>query len=162
MPVAPHAVRKPGVTIELICQVVDNWGDVGIGWRLARELAREHDFRVRFWTDRPELVAAMTPGVREHTDGSNLSLHDLADFTHDRAPPAVVLRLFDSQPPATATAAGRSSANPLLQVRFEYLSAESWIDDCHGLASLKADGSKEWLYLPGFTSASGGLIQVGS
>ena len=36
---------------DIFCRVVDNYGDVGVSWRLARQVAREHGKRVRLWLD---------------------------------------------------------------------------------------------------------------
>ena len=36
---------------DLFCSVVDNLGDVGVSWRLARQLAAEHAAEVRLWVD---------------------------------------------------------------------------------------------------------------
>ena len=37
--------------VELFCRVVDNFGDIGVCWRLARQLVAEHDLTVRLWVD---------------------------------------------------------------------------------------------------------------
>ncbi|TCJ16194.1 DUF2331 family protein [Parasulfuritortus cantonensis] len=42
---------RPGYDWDLFCAVVDNYGDIGITWRLARQLASEHRLRVRLWVD---------------------------------------------------------------------------------------------------------------
>jgi cation:H+ antiporter len=31
---------------DIFCNVIDNYGDVGVSWRLARQLANEHDIAV--------------------------------------------------------------------------------------------------------------------
>src|SRR6185295_11398923 len=36
---------------DLFCAVVDNLGDIGVCWRLARQLATEHGAQVRLWVD---------------------------------------------------------------------------------------------------------------
>ena len=36
---------------DIFCQVVDNYGDIGVCWRLARQLVAEHGYRVRLWVD---------------------------------------------------------------------------------------------------------------
>jgi hypothetical protein len=46
---------------EIFCRVVDNFGDAGVCWRVARQLAREHGFAVRLWIDRVETLAAFEP-----------------------------------------------------------------------------------------------------
>ena len=36
---------------DIFCQVVDNYGDIGTAWRLARQLVTEHAITVRLWVD---------------------------------------------------------------------------------------------------------------
>jgi uncharacterized repeat protein (TIGR03837 family) len=36
---------------DIFCTVVDNYGDIGVCWRLARQLANEHGLQVRLWVD---------------------------------------------------------------------------------------------------------------
>ncbi|MDR2678109.1 MAG: elongation factor P maturation arginine rhamnosyltransferase EarP, partial [Zoogloeaceae bacterium] len=36
---------------DIFCHVVDNFGDIGVCWRLARQLAGEHGLAVRLWVD---------------------------------------------------------------------------------------------------------------
>ena len=45
---------------DLFCRVVDNFGDVGVCWRLACELARRGD-AVRLWIDDASALAWMAP-----------------------------------------------------------------------------------------------------
>ncbi|MGS0729235.1 elongation factor P maturation arginine rhamnosyltransferase EarP, partial [Shewanella sp. 0m-11] len=47
---------------------------------------------------------------------------------------------------------------PPLWLNLEYLSAESWVEGCHGLPSMQASGLKKYFYFPGFTAKTGGLI----
>ncbi len=45
-------------------------------------------------------------------------------------------------------------------IHLEYLSAETWVDGCHGLAAIKsADRSREFFFYPGFRAATGGLLR---
>ena len=41
----------PDKTWDIFCTVIDNFGDIGVTWRLARQLAVEHGVRVRLWVD---------------------------------------------------------------------------------------------------------------
>ncbi|BAJ02002.1 conserved hypothetical protein [Shewanella violacea DSS12] len=43
-------------------------------------------------------------------------------------------------------------------LNLEYLSAEDWIESCHGLPSLQSNGISKHFYFPGFTPNSGGLL----
>ncbi|NWD52933.1 elongation factor P maturation arginine rhamnosyltransferase EarP, partial [Pseudomonas gingeri] len=36
---------------DIFCTVVDNYGDIGVTWRLARQLVAEHGLAVRLWVD---------------------------------------------------------------------------------------------------------------
>ena len=36
---------------DIFCNVVDHYGDIGVSWRLARQLGSEHGLAVRLWVD---------------------------------------------------------------------------------------------------------------
>ena len=67
---------KQPVTCDIFCNVVDNYGDIGVCWRLAKQLANEHGMAVRLWVDdlasfrrlrpeiNPELPAQQCHGVK--------------------------------------------------------------------------------------------------
>ncbi|MDO9011507.1 MAG: elongation factor P maturation arginine rhamnosyltransferase EarP, partial [Gallionella sp.] len=40
----------PG-SCDIFCNVIDNYGDIGVSWRLARQLANEFGLAVRLWVD---------------------------------------------------------------------------------------------------------------
>jgi hypothetical protein len=40
---------------DIFCRVIDNYGDIGVCWRLARQLANEYPYQIRLWVD--ELAA---------------------------------------------------------------------------------------------------------
>jgi uncharacterized repeat protein (TIGR03837 family) len=46
-----------------------------------------------------------------------------------------------------------------LWINLEYLSAEDWVEGCHGLPSLRADGLSSHFFFPGFTEQTGGLLR---
>src|SRR5205085_10568122 len=48
---------------DVFCRVVDNFGDVGVSWRLARQLSREHGKRVRLWLDDLTVLSKLRPEV---------------------------------------------------------------------------------------------------
>src|SRR3954468_22024051 len=43
--------NSPVTSLALFCKVVDNYGDVGICWRLSRQLQQEHGVAVTMWVD---------------------------------------------------------------------------------------------------------------
>jgi len=154
MPRPPFLSGASRPAIDIVCRVVDYYGDAGIGWRLAAGLALEHGFETCLWIDRPDMIAAMAPAGAAHVE-----VRHLDEFATGYRARDVLLTTFDSRIGDAARERIRAAGERSLRVHFEYLSAEPWIDGCHGLPSLKADGSKEWMFMPGFTRASGGLIR---
>ena len=45
---------------DIFCKVIDNFGDIGVCWRLCADLAR-HGHTVRLWVDDPRALAWMAP-----------------------------------------------------------------------------------------------------
>ena len=78
----------------------------------------------------------------------------------DASGPDVVVSAFGCDPPpALRTTLAGAPTRPLW-FDLEYLSAEAWVDECHGLVSIKpADGARQVLFCPGFTPRSGGLLR---
>ena len=52
-------------TCDMFCRVIDNYGDAGVSWRLARMLAREAGWAVRLIIDDAAVLSAIVPSVRE-------------------------------------------------------------------------------------------------
>lgn len=50
-------------TCDIFCAVVDNYGDIGVSWRLAKQLANEHEMDVRLWVDDLASFAKLCPEV---------------------------------------------------------------------------------------------------
>ncbi len=53
---------------DIFCTVVDNYGDIGTCWRLARQLVDEHAVDVRLWVDRLPSLARLCPAVSADAD----------------------------------------------------------------------------------------------
>jgi uncharacterized repeat protein (TIGR03837 family) len=148
----------------IFCRVVDNYGDAGVCWRLARQLAREDlASAVALWIDRPDTLAAIEPrvaaaaGTPIHVDGVRVQRWQ---GEPDVPPAEVVLTAFGCEPPAPVRARLAGGAGSPLWVNLEYLSAEPWVDGCHGLVSVRpSDGAREHFFYPGFTAATGGLLR---
>src|SRR3954470_5380388 len=49
---------------DVFCRVVDNFGDAGVSWRLARQLAHEHGIAVTLWIDDVGALARFVTGLR--------------------------------------------------------------------------------------------------
>jgi len=46
---------------DIFCSVVDNYGDIGVTWRLARQLVSEHACDVCLWVDDLRAFERMCP-----------------------------------------------------------------------------------------------------
>ena len=55
---------------DIFCRVVDNFGDIGVCWRLARILAAQHACEVRLIVDRPELLQRIVATPSESLNAS--------------------------------------------------------------------------------------------
>ncbi|GAA0748632.1 elongation factor P maturation arginine rhamnosyltransferase EarP [Ideonella azotifigens] len=158
--------RMPRWDWDLLCRVIDNHGDLGVCWRLARDLvARGH--HVRLWLDDERALRWMAP------DGPPPGLQVLPWPTgehlpalFDGSPGDVVVEAFGCDPPpalkdriAQAAAAGRAP----VWINLEYLSAEAYVERSHRLRSPQrlADDLwlDKWFFYPGFTAATGGLLR---
>ena len=53
----------PAQRFDIFCKVVDNFGDAGVSWRLARQLVREHGIAVTLWIDALASLAKIAPDV---------------------------------------------------------------------------------------------------
>ncbi len=54
---------SPHLTCDIFCRVIDNYGDIGVAWRLARQLADEYGVEVRLFVDDLASVGKIAPGV---------------------------------------------------------------------------------------------------
>jgi hypothetical protein len=140
---------------DLFCRVIDNFGDLGVAWRLAADLAGRGQ-PVRLWVDDARALSWMAPG-----GAAGVALRPFADT--GEAPGDVVVELFGCDPPAPFVARMSGRARRPLWLNLEYLSAEAWVERSHGLPSPVGHGPgrglTKWFYFPGFTERTGGLIR---
>jgi len=137
---------------DIFCAVIDNLGDAGVCWRLARQLAAEYSWLVRLWIDNPAPIALLAPNqqvveVRPWT--GNFAGIEAAD---------IVIEAFACNLPTTYVAAMQTRQHPPVWLNLEYLSAEDWVAGCHGLPSPQA-GLQKFFFFPGFVPGTGGLLR---
>jgi uncharacterized repeat protein (TIGR03837 family) len=143
---------------DLFCRVIDNYGDVGVAWRLARDLASRGE-RVRLWLDDASALKWMAP---DRGAVVVLAWDYVPDVIGD-----VVVELFGCDPPNAILermAARRDQAEgPPRWINLEYLSAEDYVERSHGLPSPQfsgpAAGLTKHFFYPGFTEKTGGLLR---
>jgi uncharacterized repeat protein (TIGR03837 family) len=146
---------------DIFCHVVDNFGDIGVSWRLARQLATAGQ-HVRLWTDDDSALRWMAP-----RGAPGVAVHRTLDPGPDFEPGDVVVSAFGSEiAPAVIGAIGRvnqAGKEACRWVQLEYLSAESYVATSHGLPSPVHGGAqagiRKWFFFPGFTPDTGGLLR---
>jgi uncharacterized repeat protein (TIGR03837 family) len=153
-------------TLAIFCKVVDNYGDIGICWRLARQFAQEHGIAVTLWVDdlasfrriwpavdaaaEMQVVAGVTVRHWRGQDGE-FSAADIPD---------VVIEFFGVElPPAYVAAMAQCEPRPVW-INYEGLSAEEWVEGCHTLPSMhpRLKLTKHFFF-PGFNEKTGGLLR---
>ena len=148
--------------IDLFCQVIDNYGDIGVCWRLARQLVTEHDCEVRLIVDDLSAFRVVAPEIKPRlARQSLLGVEVVAWGAADALIPFdVVIEAFACDPPASYIEAMVVRSPKPVWVNLEYLSAEAWVDEIHGMASPHQRlPLTKYFFCPGFTEASGGLIR---
>ena len=153
----PQQVEPTHRRWDIFCRVIDNYGDVGVCWRLACELARR-GADVRLVIDDARALAWMAP--QGHPQVQVLPWPGADDAGSVADPPAVVIEAFGCDPPAACVNA-MAQRQPLAPVwiNLEYLSAESYVERSHGLPSPQPQGLTKWFFFPGFTQHTGGLLR---
>lgn len=151
---------------DLFCNVIDNYGDAGVCWRLARGLATAGD-TVRLWTDAPDVLRWMAPEGCEGVSTIDWSdAEAVAIATADEAPD-VLIEAFGCEPApalvARFAAQAKAHARGAAWINLEYLSAEPYVERLHTLPSPVFKGPGEGLtkhfFYPGFTPGTGGLLR---
>ena len=159
------ATDRP-LTLALFCKVVDNYGDIGICWRLARQLQQEHGIDVTLWVDdlasfqrlwpavRCDLVSQQLAGVtvRHWQDQlGNFAPHEVAD---------IVIEFFAVDlPPGYVNAMAARLPRPHW-FNLEGLSAEAWVEGCHKMPSTHPRlPLMKHFFFPGFNANTGGLMR---
>jgi len=158
----------------IFCAIVDNFGDIGVCWRLARQLVAEHDVDVTLWVDDARLVArflqrAQAELCEERIEGVQIGIWSSSWEPSATESDAIIssnllIEAFACALPETLLSALGAAARVPIWINLEYLSAESWVEDHHLLASLvslpgRADPAQKTFFFPGFTARTGGLLR---
>ena len=183
-------------TVAIFCSVVDNFGDIGICWRLARQLAHEHQWQVQLYVDdlvsfakicpqvkvdaprqrildiqvshwNAELVASWQVDSSPQQPQRDLPQQSQSQQSHSQntqlpelaTPDLVIEALACTVPEGYLRQVARQNPQALW-LNLEYLSAEDWVEGCHGLPSPQSVVPlTKYFFFPGFTSATGGLLR---
>lgn len=148
---------------DIFCTIIDNYGDIGVCWRLARQLAQQHGQTVRLWVDDWDVASRLIPSLANHSSVCHVSeveiRHWMGDFS-TVVPARSVIEAFACELPERYIRSMKETAPTPQWFNLEYLSAEQWVEGCHGLYSTHpSTGLRKQFFFPGFTSKTGGLIR---
>ncbi|VXC27533.1 conserved hypothetical protein [Burkholderia sp. 8Y] len=157
---------SPELACDIFCAVVDNFGDIGVCWRLARQLHAEHGLRVRLFVDDLAVFHALCPAV-----DASLARQEAAGvlIAHWREPAHagdtleiadVVVEAFACELPHAYIAAMARRERKPVWINLEYLSGEDWVADFHLRPSphprYPLDKS---FFFPGLGAGTGGVLK---
>ncbi len=148
---------------DIFCKVIDNYGDIGVCWRLSADLASRGE-QVRLWVDDASALAWMAPdgcaGVEVLTWTEPFTLHGVT-------PGDVLVEAFGCEISPEFIASFENSAQARSAnhswINLEYLSAEPYAARSHALPSPvmigPGNGLTKHFFYPGFTQHTGGLLR---
>ena len=148
---------------DIFCRVVDNFGDIGVCWRLARQLASEQRAAVRLWVDDLASLHALSPQVdptaaRQAVEGIEVYRWD--EISPAVTPAQVAIEAFGCGLPEAYIAAMVERTPRPLWITLEYLSAEPWVQEHHGLPSPHPRWPlARYFFFPGLVPGTGGILR---
>lgn len=156
----------------IFCRVIDNLGDAGVAWRLARQLSRHLGHPVDLVIDHPATLARLEPelgpgcaAVAPPAAFRGVRVWSWTDLENrpealDTVGRQVLVSAFSCELPEAVRGYLSQHQTAPLWILFEYLSAERWVDDCHARPSpLSQYPGPRFFYFPGFTHRTGGLLR---
>ena len=150
------------ISCDIFCNIIDNYGDIGLCWRLARQLVLEHGMAARLWVDDLASFSKLCPEVDASLAQQNCRgveiMHWITPFPEVR-PAQLVIEAFACELPQRYVSAMAQQIHKPVWINLEYLSAEDWIEDCHTLPSPHPSlPLVKYFFFPGFTAQTGGLL----
>ncbi|PRC93114.1 elongation factor P maturation arginine rhamnosyltransferase EarP [Solimicrobium silvestre] len=160
-----HQKNHQARSLALFCKVIDNYGDIGICWRLALQLEREHGIAVTLWVDDLVSFQRICPEVVINCDVQHIGtiivrhwLNQDGVFAADDVTDIVIEFFGCDIPPVYILAMAQRAVKPAW-INLEGLTAEQWVEGCHRLPSSHPSlPLKKYFFYPGFTELTGGLL----
>jgi len=154
---------------DIFCTVIDNHGDLGVCWRLTRQLLAQGQ-SVRLWVDDASALSWMAPDAHERPNLEVLAwtAASQSEVLSTLQSADVWIEAFGCTLPEAFVAhfVERAVATRQQQpawINLEYLSAEDWVPRMHKMPSPVMSGpAKGWtktFFYPGFTADTGGLLR---
>lgn len=148
---------------DIFCTIIDNFGDIGVCWRLARQLTQDHHQAVRLWVDDLPRFSCIAPDVNPEIQQQIVQGVEICHWqcvSVEVEPAEVVIGAFACELPDVYVAALLQRKKQPVWINLEYLSAEPWVTQCHGLPSPHPRLPLiKTFFFPGFVQGTGGLLR---
>ena len=137
-------------TIDIFCEVIDNYGDVGVAYRLAREFKRIYSNKqLRFIINKTEELDL----IKKAEDITIIAYKNIDKI---ETPADLIIETFACNIPETYM--NKALKTSKLIINLEYFSSENWVDDFHLQESFLGGNLKKYFFIPGLSEKSGGII----
>ena len=151
-------------SLDIFCEIIDNFGDIGVVYRLAKELKTFYNdnVKIRVILNRVNEFVNMNKKAKDtdyqEIDGIIYMTNEyLAKNICTFSPANVIIEAFGCN--ILETYLEKAKLESSLLINLEYLSGEDWIEGIHLMESpLGAEKLKKFFFMPGFTEKSGGVI----
>ncbi|HEX3637836.1 MAG TPA: elongation factor P maturation arginine rhamnosyltransferase EarP [Paraburkholderia sp.] len=165
-PSEPATAAPTAIACDIFCAVIDNFGDIGVCWRLARQLASEHGWQVRVFVDDLHAFQKLCPSLaldraRQAVGGIVIEhWHEPAHAGDTLEVADVVIEAFACELPSIYVAAMARRERAPVWFNLEYLSAEDWVADFH----LRPSPHPRYpltktFFFPGLGPGTGGVLK---
>ena len=159
--------------ITVLCKVVDNFGDIGVAYRLSKQLKKINPTnQINLIVDDLQSFNKICSSVQcglpyQIIEGLNVYDWNSADFCHeafsknDGELMQIILECFQcGRPDWMEHILFEEKLNHTVQIiMIDYLTAEKYAEDFHCLQSLTRSAKvKKVNFMPGFTEKTGGLV----
>ena len=148
---------------DIFCKIVDNYGDIGVCWRLSQQLAHEHHLQVRLFIDdipaAKKIVTALNCAKKSQIiNGVEICVWPTLESSAETKSADVVLETFSCELPDFYV--HQMLLKNSIWINLEYLSAETWVSDFHAKPSpYPTLAITKHYFFPGFKNDTGGLIR---
>lgn len=146
-------------TIDIFCRVIDNFGDIGVCWRLAQSFPTS--YQIRLWVDDLKSFNKIEPELNPKLSQQFLKTIEIRHWHPHidcwRAAD-LVIEAFACDLPTSYQEAMKGKARCWLNL--EYLSAEPWVEGYHLQPSIQPNGVPKYFFFPGFSEKTGGLLRL--
>ncbi len=161
--------------ITVLCKVVDNFGDIGVAWRLCRRLAKiQSKYKINLIVDDLEVFSKIESSVIASVAKQSIIIDGIEIFPwndeelchevfsqNDGEKLSLILELFQcGRPDWMERILFEEKLKRTVQIiMIDYLTAEKYAEDFHCLQSLTRSAKVQKVnFMPGFTERTGGLV----